>query len=195
VYHLTTILLLTIVSICSVHSQTQEATAKNNPTAFGLSAQVYPAGIIATINMDKFMSEKSSMMFRVGVNLIERQDFSEVNDHEDGFGIGASIGYRKHFPLKKGQILAAFNTDVWNEWIDWENNISPIDETSGTTYTLVLQPWLETGYFTGVNKSSLQYGLTAGFGCEINVITDGREVAQGWILSLLLHFQYIFKPH
>jgi hypothetical protein len=195
VYRLTILLLLTIVSIFNVHSQTQEATAEHNPTAFGISAQVYPAGIIATINVDKFISEKTSLMFRAGVNLIERQDFSEVNDHEDGFGIGASVGYRKHFPLKKGQILAAFNTDVWNEWIDWENDMSPIDETSGTTYTLVLQPWLETGYFTGVNKSSLQYGLTAGFGREINVITDGREVAQGWILSLLLHFQYIFPHH
>ena len=192
---LTIILLLSIIYIPQAYSQTQEPATEHKTTAFGISAQFYPAGIIATINVDKFISEKSSLLFRAGVNLIERQDFSEVNDHEAGFGLGASFGYRKHFPLKKGHILAAFNTDVWNEWIDWENDISPIDETSGSTYTLVLQPWLETGYFTGVNKSSLQYGLTAGFGREINVITDGREVAQGWILSLLLHFQYIFKPH
>ncbi|HEX5112145.1 MAG TPA: hypothetical protein VFV79_04815 [Saprospiraceae bacterium] len=163
-------------------------------TAYGISAQFYPAGIIATLDLDKFYSPKSSMMLRAGCNLIERHDFSDINDHEAGFGLGASIGYRKHFLLKKGAIIAAFNTDLWNEWINWENNLGSPEETTGQTYTLVLQPWLQTGYFTKVNKSSLQYGITAGFGREINVITDGSEVAQGWIGSVLLHFQYVLHP-
>jgi len=130
------------------------------------------------------------MLLRAGCNLIERHDYSDVNDHEAGFGLGASIGYRKHIPLKKGEIMAAINTDLWNEWINWENNLGFTGETTGQTYTLVLQPWLQTGYFTKPNKRSLQYGLTAGFGREINVITDGQEVAQGWIGSILLHLQY-----
>ena len=164
-------------------------------TSYGISAQFYPAGIIATLDMDKFYSEKSSMLLRAGCNLIERHDFSDVNDHEAGFGLGASVGYRKHFLLKKGEIIAAFNTDLWNEWINWENSLGLPEETTGQTYTLVLQPWLQTGYFTKVNKSSLQYGITAGFGREINVITDGREVAQGWIGSILLHFQYLVSKN
>jgi len=135
------------------------------------------------------------MLIRAGVNLIERKDYSQYNDHEDGYGLGASIGYRRHFFLHHGQIIAAFNMDLWNEWINWENNIGEPDQSTGKTYTLVLQPWLETGYLTGINKSSLQYGITAGFGREINVITDGNDVAQGWILSLLLHFQYTFTDH
>jgi len=163
--------------------------AGQKSSSYGASVQFYPAGIIATLDIDKFYSPKSSLLLRAGCNLIERHDFSDVNDHESGFGLGASIGYRKHFLLKKGEIIVALNTDVWNEWIDWENDIG-FDEISGQTYTLVLQPWLQTGYFTKVNKSSLQYGITAGFGREINVITDGREVAQGWIGSILLHFQY-----
>ncbi len=191
--YLITLLLLSFTALS--YSQAQPTPGKNSPTAFGLSAQFYPAGIIATLDMDKSLNTKSSMFYRAGVNLIERKDFSTYNDHESGFGIGASAGYRKHFFLKKGQIITSFNTDVWNEWIHWENNIGQPNETTGKTYTLVLQPWLETGYFTNGNRSSLQYGLTAGFGREINVITDGNKVAQGWILSLLLHFQYTFTTH
>jgi len=187
-YRLPSILLLSFGYF--LHAYSQSTTHQHQPAFIGLSAQFYPAGIIATIDFDKYCSEKSSLFFRGGVNLIERKDFSEVNDHEDGFGVGTSIGYRKHFPLKKGHILAAFNTDIWNEWINWENDLGMPDESTGKTYTLVLQPWLETGYFTNVNKSSLQYGLTIGFGREINVITNGREVAQGWIASILLHCQY-----
>lgn len=192
-YRLITVFLLFIFTFHLSYSQSSPA--KTNAKSFGVSAQFYPAGIIGTITMDKFITETSSLFFRTGVNLIERKDYSPVNDYENGNGLGVSAGYRKHFFLHKGQILAAFNLDVWNEWIHWANNFGQPDESSGITYTLVLQPWLETGYFTKINKASIQYGITAGFGREINVITDGNDVAQGWILSLLLHFQYTFTTH
>lgn len=158
-------------------------------TNLGVSVQLYPAGVIPTINLERYISESSSLLFRLGGNFTDRQDFSDENDHEEGSGFGGSFGYRRHFPLAKGKIVASLNLDAWNLWIDWEDaNANPI---SGTTYTLVLQPWLETGYFFPIKNSSSQIGITAGFGREINTITSGEEVAQDWIASLSL--QYLFS--
>ena len=174
-------------------SQTNEEVQQHKTGSGGVSAQVYPAGYIIAVYVDLSRTTKTSFLIRTGWNFIDRKDFSHYNDHEEGNGIGMGVSYRRHFFLHKGEIMAAINTDVWNEWIDWENNIGQINQASGKTYTLVLQPWLETGYFTGVNKSSLKYGITAGFGREINVVTDGKDVGQGWILSGLLHLQYLIK--
>ena len=157
-------------------------------TDIGISVQLYPAGVIPTINLERYISENSSLLLRLGGNFTDRQDFSDENDHEEGSGFGGSFGYRRHFPLAKGKIVAGLHLDAWNLWIDWEDaNVSP---TSGTTYTLVLQPWLETGYFFPIKNSSSQIGITAGFGREINAITNGEEVAQDWIASLSLHYQF-----
>ncbi len=82
------------------------------------------------------------------------------------------------------------NLDVWNMWIDWKNNIGQPNQTQGRTYTLVLQPWLEAGYFIPVNKSPIEIGITTGFGREINVITNGKPVGQGWIGSVSLVVQF-----
>ena len=157
-------------------------------TDLGISVQLYPAGVIPTINLEHYISENSSLLFRLGGNFTDRQDFSDENDHEEGAGFGGSFGYRRHFPLAKGKIVAGLHFDAWNLWIDWEDsNTSPI---SGTTYTLVLQPWLEAGYFIPIKNSSSQIGITAGFGSEINAITSGEEVAQDWIASLSLHYLF-----
>ena len=124
----------------------------------------------------------------MGGNFTDRQDFSDENDHEEGSGFGGSFGYRRHFPLAKGRLVAGLHLDAWNLWIDWEDsNARPI---SGTTYTLVLQPWLEAGYFFPIKNSASQIGITAGFGREINAITSGEEVAQDWIASLSLHYLF-----
>ncbi|MEL6918359.1 MAG: hypothetical protein AAFO99_11590, partial [Bacteroidota bacterium] len=97
----------------------------------------------------------------------------------------------KHFPLKKGKIVAGFNTDLWNLWIDWRDDINTAAPREGTTYTLVLQPWLEAGYFFNIKNTSSQLGITAGFGREINVITNGDDVAQDFIASISI--QYLFS--
>ncbi len=162
----------------------------SNKTYFGASAQFYPAGIIATLNSEHFITEKTSLVYRLGGNFVNRQDFSNQNDNEKGSGFGGSFGYRKHFPLKKGSIVVGFNTDVWNLWIDWKNNIGTPNETSGTTYTLVLQPWLEAGYFFNLKNTTSKLGVTAGFGREINAITNGKDVAQDWIASLSVQYQF-----
>lgn len=171
-----------------------QATAKESigkRMDLGVSVQVYPAGIIPTLNLEHYLTERSSLVYRLGANIVDRQDFSDENDQERGAGFGGSFGYRKHFPLKKGRIIAGLQMDIWNLWIDWENDRNRLNRTSGTTYTLVLQPWLETGYFFNLKNTSSQIGITGGFGREINAVVDGKDVEQGWIASVAV--QYLFS--
>ncbi len=178
------VILLSLVSL----------TAQDNPdkrTDLGLSVQVYPAGVIPTVNVEHYFNEKSSLLIRAGLNIVDRQDFSDFNETEEGTGYGGSIGYRKHFPSGKGKFIAGLNLDVWSLTIDW-TDVGPADDLiSGSTYTLVIQPWLEGGYFLPIKNTKSQIGLTLGFGREINAITSGDEVEQGFIASILL--QYTFQ--
>lgn len=193
-YYQTIFISILLISFQSVsYSQTVQKENSTKRTDLGLSVQLYPAGIIATVNAEIFLKEKSSLLFRIGGNIADRKDFSPYNDNEKGNGYGGTIGYRKHFNLKRGNIIVGLNTDVWNMWIDWKNDIGKINQTQGTTYTLVLQPWLEAGYFLGIGKSPFQLGLSTGFGREINIVTNGKDVGQGWMNSVLLSFQYAIR--
>ncbi|MEP6647746.1 MAG: hypothetical protein ABJC12_11715, partial [Saprospiraceae bacterium] len=165
----------------------------NNSASVGISAQLYPAGLIATLNSDIFLASHSSVFLRAGGNFTNRKDFSKYNDNEKGAGFGGSIGLRKHYFMKKGQIIAGLNTDLWNMWINWKNDIGTPLQTQGKTYTLVVQPWLETGYFTGRENAPLKFGITGGFGREINVITKGKVVGHGWIGSVSIYSAILFK--
>lgn len=159
----------------------------------GVNLQWYPAGFIVSMHFEKFYNPQTALSFRIGGNFANRKDFSPYNENEKGNGLGAGIGYNRYFNFKKGKILLGADTDVWNMWIHWRNNIGQPNETNGTTYTLVLQPWIEAGYFYPVGKSPVQIGITTGFGREINVITNGKEVGQGWMNSLLLKINYTIK--
>lgn len=164
-------------------------------TDLGFSAQVYPAGFIPTVNVETYLNEKSSLLFRVGANIVDRQDFSDFNDTEEGTGYGGTVGYRKHYPAGKGKFIAGLNLDIWSLNIDWTDSAqetidSPITVFSGSTYTLVLQPWLEGGYFLPIKNTKSQIGLTLGFGREINVVVNGDEVEQGFIASVSLQWQF-----
>jgi len=187
-----TILIIAILFLYVSYSYPQNVAYEDsiNKTDFGLSAQFYPAGIIAALNAEHYIAENSSLIFRLGGNFVDRKDFSDENDNEKGSGFGGSFGYRKHFRTRKGRIVLGLNIDAWNLWINWKNNIDEVNAASGTTYTLVLQPWLESGYFFNLKNSSSQIGITAGFGKEINAITNGKDVEQDWIASLLLQYQF-----
>lgn len=168
-------------------------TTSGAKTNLGISSQIYPAGIIFTLNAEFSNNAKSSLVLRGGGNFADRKDFSPYNDNEKGNGFGASIGYRRHFKLWRGNLVAGINSDIWNMWIDWKNNIGMLNETQGRTYTFVLQPWIEAGYFYPIKSTPIQVGASLCFGREINVITDGKGVGQGWMRSLLISFQYSFK--
>lgn len=163
------------------------------PTALGISFQIYPAGLISCITYENYFSKNASLVFRLGYNYADRKDFSPYNDNEKGSGFGGSTGYRKHFQLKKGKIVLGLNCDIWNMWINWQNDIGEPNYTKGQSYTLVVQPWVEGGYFIYSKSNSIQFGITTGFGREINVITDGKDVGQGWMNSILIHVNYVFR--
>ena len=177
--------LLALLSFCALNAQDNS----DNRTDLGLSVQVYPAGIIPTVNVEHYFNENSSLLVRAGLNIVDRQDFSNFNETEEGTGFGGSIGYRKHFPSGKGKFIAGLNLDVWSLTIDWTDIESADGLISGSTYTLVVQPWLEGGYFMPIKNTKSQVGLTLGFGREINAITSGDEVEQGFIGSILVHYQ------
>lgn len=157
-------------------------------TAVGVSFQLYPAGFIPTLNFEHAVNENTSFLFRAGANFTDRKDFSEVNISEEGEGFGGTLGLRKHFPSGKGKFIAGVNLDIWSMNIDW-TDIGPADGIiSGSTYILVLQPWLEGGYFLPIKRANSQIGLTLGFGREINAVTSGEEVEQGFITSISLQY-------
>jgi hypothetical protein len=154
----------------------------------GGSVQVYPAGVILNLVGMKNLSDRKAILLRLGINLANRKDFSEYNDKETGGGFGASIGYRYFFPIKTGNFFAGLNTDIWNMWINWENEVVPPNKANGQSYTLVVQPWIEAGYEYPFKKNNFYIGLSTGFGREINVITSGKDVGQGWMNSVLFNF-------
>ena len=185
--------LLILIADVSTKAFTENINCANvRRTDIGLSIQWYPAGVIPTLNSELFTGNKSSMIFRLGGNFANRRDYSPYNDNEKGGGFGGTLGYRWHFNRKYGCFIAGFNTDIWNTWINWKNNIEQLNQTQGRTYTLVIQPWIEAGYFVNIIKSPFQIGLSTGFGRELNIITKGKAVGQGWINSVSIHFQYSF---
>lgn len=162
--------------------------ANGQNTGFGVSFQAYPAGVIPTLNLQHGINENTSVLLRVGANFTDRKDFSDVNISEEGEGFGGSLGIRKHFPSGKGEFIAGLNLDVWSMNIDWID-IGPADAPiTGSTYVLIVQPWLEGGYFLPLGNGKTKLGLTLGLGREFNAIISGEEVEQGFIGSALLHY-------
>ncbi len=188
---------LIIIYLISFHlpfySQAMEIVQKDRMVGLGLTFQWYPAGIIATANAEVYSGHKSSILFRIGGNFANRKDFSHWNDNEKGNGFGVTVGFRKHFIIGKGELITGLNADVWNMWINWKNNTGELNQTRGVTYTLVLQPLIEAGYFRSILQTPLKAGIGGGFGREINVFTKGKAVGQGWMGSILLSIQYNFK--
>ncbi|MFM9943836.1 MAG: hypothetical protein ACKVQB_01245 [Bacteroidia bacterium] len=188
---LTIFLSFWVINSSSAFAQQDSFSKRFESRELGLMLQVYPAGVIPTLNYELISEKKLSYIFRVGGNFANRKNFSTYNNYEKGKGFGVSLGCRKYFSLKKGNLMAGVNTDVWNMWIDWENDIGNPNQSEGKSYTLVVQPWLEVGYSLKIGPSPFKLVISTGFGREINVITKGRDVGQGWMNSGVLYLQYI----
>lgn len=65
-------------------------------------------------------------------------------------------------------------------WTTWQDGLQTSKPTAGTTYNVVLQPWANVGYQYPIS-SKLNTGISVGFGREINVITRGEKVGEGWM--------------
>ena len=86
----------------------------------------------------------------------------------------------------QGELRAGLLCDVWSMEINWLNDQDTPIATSGTSKIAIVQPWLRGGYFLCLAQSRLVVGAGIGLGREINVSTQGKEVAQGWMGSIFL---------
>lgn len=180
---------LLLISIQS-YSQIEEAKTSKK-IEIGTELQAYPVGLMPMITSNVFLSKKWALRFRIGGNFADRQDFSSYNDDEVAKGFGASIGVVKYFqPLGKGKPFVGVTLDAWNMWTEWQDGLQSSNPTSGITYNVVLQPWANVGYQYPITNK-LNTGISAGFGREINIITRGEKVGEGWmgIATIYLNFQ------
>ncbi|MDT8416316.1 MAG: hypothetical protein RQ864_00780 [Lutibacter sp.] len=187
------IILLLFIVILSVQVFAQsESNLSPRKIEFGTEIQLYPVGYITTITSNIFIKENLAIRLRVGGNFADREDFSGRNDDEKADGFGGSVGLVKYFPYRRGNFIAGAHLDGWNMWTDWKDGVNTDNPTQGTTYNFVLQPWINGGYLYDVSKK-LNLGLTAGFGREINVITSGEKVGEGWMGSLSFIANFSFR--
>ncbi len=156
----------------------------------GFELQGYPAGLIPTLTCNYFVHNGIALRFRAGGNFANRRNWSPYNDNETAVGYGGSVGLVTYYPFKLGHFTAGITTDLWNMTTKWKDNLNTAQPTSGTTKTLVLQPWVDVGYLFNIRNTRLNMGCTLGFGREINVVTIGDRVGEGWMNSATFTVNY-----
>ena len=170
-------------------SQSEENTTKRK-IEFGTELQLYPVGYMPMITSNIFIKEDLALRFRLGGNFANREDFSGFNDDEVAEGFGGSFGLVKYLQYWKGNFTFGASLDTWNMWTKWKDGINTSKPTTGTTYNLVIQPWVNAGYLYNLsNKWNM--GISFGFGREINIITSGENVGEGWIGIATFSLNYV----
>lgn len=154
----------------------------------GAEIQYYPSGWVYGARADLYLGKHVNWNFRIAYNDVDRKSFSDYNLTEVGGGFGASLGYRYFFGKRKGLFLGA-RADFWQldiDWTDVDNNMMSI---SGTTAITVFQPTVEIGYQFKVGKHwTIAPAFTNGF--EINVVTEGDDVGEGFITLVGVNVAY-----
>jgi hypothetical protein len=174
-----------------VFSQTEEDISKRK-IEIGIEMQLYPAGVMPMLTSNVFLNEKWALRFRAGGNFADRQDFSDYNDKEIARGFGATLGVVRYFPSGKGNFIVGASIDTWNMWTDWKDGLDTPAPTSGVTYNVVIQPWINGGYLFDLSHK-WNAGASLGFGREINVITRGENVGEGWIGLATFSLNYVLQ--
>jgi len=176
---------------------TPSAAAQVLPFSPLLEAQVYPAGGILVGG-----ARLGPIDIHAGWNHTRRGNFGEHdNERGGGPGIGASFwrGGATSAPNAPGApdapgavsgllgitgLHAGLRLDVWYLDIDWWDSVTggitppPITfRRRGSTQVTVLQPTVRIRF----DLPGTQLGITAAFGAEINVVTDGEDVGEGAI--------------
>lgn len=187
-----TILLILMLAFTTSLNAQKENTSDRKKVQIGAELQFYPAGFMPTITSNFFVKEHLAIRVRLGGNFADRSDFSIYNDEEKAKGFGGTIGVQRYFPYWKGNFVIGIYVDGWNMWTEWKDNTDTIDPQTGTTYNLVIQPWINGGYLFEISKQ-WNAGLTIGIGREFNVITNGENVGEGWMGILTLNANYTIK--
>jgi len=180
-----------LFSSIQLFSQDEENNHKRK-MELGTELQLYPAGYMTMITSNIFIREDWTLRFRLGGNFANREDFSGFNDNEVAKGFGGSFGLVKYVPYWKGNFIFGASFDTWNMWTKWKDGINTTNPTSGTTYNLVIQPWVNAGYLYNLSNK-LNTGISLGFGREINVITRGEKVGEGWMGIATFSLNYVLN--
>ena len=152
----------------------------------GPEVQVYPTGIIPGIRFETDLNEKSAINFRLGFQWIRHRDLG-VHEDERGDGYGISVGYKRYLTSDKTGFSLSLRLDLWNNSLEWKDNIGETDEISGLTDIIVLQPTLVLeDAFTLWDGTLLIPSI--GFGYEWNIKTDGEPTGEGAILLVGVSF-------
>ncbi|CAH8282217.1 hypothetical protein EV196_105331 [Mariniflexile fucanivorans] len=183
-------ILFFLVSI-QLFSQSDENTSKRK-IEIGTELQVYPVGYMTMITSNIFIKEDLALRFRLGGNFANREDFSGFNDDEVAEGFGGSFGLVKYVSYWKGNFIFGASLDTWNMWTKWKDGINTSNPTSGTTYNLVIQPWVNAGYLYNLSNK-WNAGISVGLGREINIITRGENVGEGWMGIATFSLNYILN--
>jgi hypothetical protein len=187
-------LIIAVFVFNSLNSYAQSDENKSSKKIeIGAELQVYPVGYMPMVTSTVLVKDNWALRFRIGGNFANRQDFSGYNDDEVASGFGGSIGVMKYFqPWGKGKPFVGLSIDTWNMWTDWQDDLETSNPMSGTTYNLVLQPWANAGYQYPIS-SKWNIAASVGFGREINVITRGEKVGEGWMGLATIAINYAIK--
>ncbi|WP_395043338.1 hypothetical protein [Flavobacterium sp.] len=172
--------LLLIIFLFPIASFAQSEDKFTKKTELGLEFQKYPVGFMPMLTANVFTKKDFALRFRIGANIADRKDNSNFNDYEEASGFGASFGVVKYLPNGNGNFIFGATLDTWNMWTNWKDNLNTAMPTQGKTYTLVIQPWINAGYLYNFSDK-INGGLSLGFGREINVITNGERVGEGFM--------------
>ncbi len=152
----------------------------------GPEIQFYPTGIIPGIRFETDLNEKSAINFRLGFQWIRHRDLG-VHEDERGDGYGMSIGYKRYLSSDKTGFSLTLRADIWNNSLEWKDNIDTPAEVTGETDIIVLQPTLVLeDAFTLWDGTLLIPSI--GFGYEWNAKTDGEPTGEGAILLVGVSF-------
>lgn len=151
--------------------------------AFGPEFQAYPTGLLPGLHYERALaSEQWALSLRLGANLFDHRDFGP-HLSEKGKGLGLSLGMNYHLHgFSQNGLYFGLRTDVWRNVVQWIDVLPQDDIESGTTRILVLQPTALAGWQLGGEQWKFRFD--AGFGFEINVITEGEPTGQGAIFLL-----------
>ena len=186
-------LLIVVLLLVSAQgfSQSEENSSKRK-IEIGTELQLYPVGYMTMITTNIFIKEDLALRFRLGGNFANREDFSGFNDDEVAEGFGGSFGFVKYVSYWKGNFIFGASLDTWNMWTKWKDGINTSNPTSGTTYNLVIQPWVNAGYLYNLSNK-WNAGISVGLGREVNVITRGENVGEGWMGIATFSLNYILN--
>jgi len=153
-------------------------------TDVGLEVQIYPTGFIPGLSIDHHVGTKHALYLRAGFNFFNHRDLGEWLS-EEGWGYGASLGYKRYLKEDQLGIRVGIKNDIWFNKVDWAGFNQFNSPIFGRTEIIVLQPTAVVEYVWDFGNLFLVPSVA--FGMEWNVKTVGAPTGQGPIA--LIGFQ------